>query len=181
MPVPFAILDTVLAYLAPLFLEAAGNDPAAAREAAHQVLLAYNPNNEAELALAAEIVGFSLHALEALGQSAEPELSVTRQIRLRGSAVSLSREAHKSRRKLAQLQSPIRTAKAETARAAPPSSQPEPRPDRPKIARQPGQSWTQAYRQHRKDRRLAEPDAVPDAAALQPLAVPHPQPVFAVA
>jgi hypothetical protein len=45
-----------------------------------------------ELRLAANIVGFSFHALEALGQAATPEMPMTRILRLRSSAVSLSRE-----------------------------------------------------------------------------------------
>lgn len=189
MPVPAAILDAVLIHLAPLFLKAANNDPVVAREAAHQLLLAYHTDTEAELTLAAEIVGFSFHALDALGQSAEPDLSLTRQIRLRGSAVSLSREAHKARRKLAQLQNPARsqkpaelrksgcTAQPDEARQQPPLSQtePQPEPGRPMITRQAGQSWTQAYRQHRRDRRLAEISSTRQAEVLHP----HPHPAFA--
>jgi hypothetical protein len=45
-----------------------------------------------------------LHALEALGQAAAEDLALNRIIRLRGSAVSLSRESHKAQRKLDQLQ-----------------------------------------------------------------------------
>jgi hypothetical protein len=123
--IPQAILDTILGRLAPLFLIDAAGNPAIAREAAHQMLTAYNPQTAAQLCLAAEIVGFSLHALEALGQAADPDLSLNRVLRLRGSAVSLSREAHKSQRKLDQLQ---RAHAIQPQAEVHPSPQPEPIP-----------------------------------------------------
>jgi hypothetical protein len=101
---PTAILDTILGRLALLFLTGADGDRAAARDAARKMLAAYHPETENELRLAAEIVSFSFHALEALSQAATPDMPLTRILRLRGSAVSLSRESHKSQRKLDQLQ-----------------------------------------------------------------------------
>jgi hypothetical protein len=101
---PTAILDTILGRLALLFLTGADGDRAAARDAARKMLAAYHPETENELRLAAEIVSFSFHALEALSQAATPDMPLTRVLRLRGSAVSLSRESHKSQRKLDQLQ-----------------------------------------------------------------------------
>jgi hypothetical protein len=88
---PAAILETVLARLAPLFLTGAAGDMNAAREAASRMLADYHPQTEDELRLAANIVGFSFHALEALGQSATPGMPLAKILRLRGSAVSLSR------------------------------------------------------------------------------------------
>jgi hypothetical protein len=114
-----AILNTILARLALLFLTAAG-DPEQARQAAADALAGYDAQTEEELRLAAEIISFGFHALEALAQATEPDHSANRVLRLRGSAVSLSREAHKSQRKLDQLQRIRRTltqqspAKAET-------------------------------------------------------------------
>ncbi len=99
-----AIVETLLAGLATLFLTGAGGDAAAARRAASQMLGVYRPESEDELRLAANIIGFSFHALEALGQAAAPDMPLTRVLRLRGSAVSLSREAAKAERQLAQLQ-----------------------------------------------------------------------------
>ena len=99
-----AILDTILSRLAPLFLTGTAGDANAARQAARQMLASYSVATADELRLAAEVIAFSFHALNALGQAAEPELSLNRVLRLRGSAVSLSREAHKSQRKLDQLQ-----------------------------------------------------------------------------
>jgi len=101
---PAAILETVLIRLAALFLTGAGGDITAARHAALQMLGAYQPETEAELRLAANIIGFGLQALEALAQASTPDLSITRVLRLRGSAVSLNREATKAQRGLDQLQ-----------------------------------------------------------------------------
>ena len=97
-----AIMDTVLSRLAPLFLAAA--DIQAAQDAARQMLAAYNFETPDELSLAAEIISLQFHALEALSDAADPDLSLNRKLRLRGSAVSLSRESHKAQRKLDQLQ-----------------------------------------------------------------------------
>lgn len=122
---PQPILETILTRLLGLFLTAAGGDPEAARQAASQMLAAYHPETEAELHLAADIVSFGFHALEALGQSSDPELKLSAILRLRGSAVSLSREAHKAQRKLDQLQ---RDRRAGVAQPAPQPSEPVPNP-----------------------------------------------------
>ncbi len=98
------VLNTILARLAPLFMIGANGDAEAARHAALQMLGTYHPQTEAELTLAASIISFSLQALEALAQAAQPDLAVNRIIRLRGSAVSLSRESAKAQRSLTQLQ-----------------------------------------------------------------------------
>jgi hypothetical protein len=101
---PQAIVDTVLNGLALLFLTGAAGDPTTARQAAAHMLAAYNPGTPDELSLASEIISFSFHALEALSDASNPELSLNKILRLRGSAVSLSRESHKAQRKLDQLQ-----------------------------------------------------------------------------
>jgi hypothetical protein len=118
-------LDTILGHLAPHFLTSANGDLPTARHAASHMLAAYNAETEEELRLAAEIVSFSFHALEALSEAAAPDLPVTRKLRLRGSAVSLSRESHKSQRKLDQLQ------RARLAGSKPPEVQALPPPDKP--------------------------------------------------
>jgi hypothetical protein len=117
---PAPIYETILTGLIPLFLIAAGNNQAAARHAAAHMLSAYRPETNDELRLAANIVAFSFQALEALGQAAAPDLPVTRVLRLRSSAVALSRESAKAERRLAQLQ------KARQQPEAQPEPQPEP-------------------------------------------------------
>ncbi len=107
---PVVIQETILTRLATLFLVGAGGDLAAAREAAAQLLAEYCPKTANELRLAAQIVSFSLHALEALSQASAPDISLSRTLRLRGSAVSLNRESEKAQRRLDQIQQ----ARAET-------------------------------------------------------------------
>jgi hypothetical protein len=160
---PAVILDTILDHLARLFLIGAKGNEAAARDAAVHMLAAYNPETEDELRLAANIISFSFHALEALGQATTPDMAITRILRLRGSAVSLSRESHKAERRLDQIRNP---------RQDDAPTDPEPvTPNTPQIdkaldliadtraitgvARQTNQTWTQAYRQRQREKSLA--------------------------
>ncbi|MGD0105786.1 MAG: hypothetical protein ABSC06_17365 [Rhodopila sp.] len=140
-----AILDTVLARLVLLFLSAAAGNTEAAREAATQMLAAHDPRTADELTLAAQIVTLQFHALEALANAAEPGLSLNRILRLRGSAVSLSRESHKARRRLDQIQrarqTPEQPAQAVTATAqaaapTPPAPTPPAEPPLPEPGAQ---------------------------------------------
>jgi hypothetical protein len=124
------ILHTLLGRLALLFLSGANNDLTTARHAASLMLAAYNAETDNELRLAANIISFSFHALEALSQAATPDMPLNKILRLRGSAVSLSREANKAERRLGQLQAARRTdAPAEAS-----SPQIEIAPRRPQIA-----------------------------------------------
>jgi hypothetical protein len=161
---PVAILETVVTHLAALFLAGAEGNMTAARQAAAQMLAAYDPQAQDELRLAANIVSFSFQALEALGQAATPDMPLTRKLRLRGSAVSLSRESHKAQRRLDKLQAARR-------QGIPAETQPEPAQPEPKIekaldliettrtiagvAKTKGVSWTQAYEQRQRDNRIA--------------------------
>jgi hypothetical protein len=161
---PGAILETILSRLASLFLAEAAGDMTAARQAATKMLSAYHPETEDELRLAANIVSFSFQALEALGQAATPDMPLTRKLRLRGSAVSLSRESHKAQRRLDKLQAARR-------QGIPAETQPEPAQPEPKIekaldliettrtiagvAKTKGVTWTQAYEQRQRDNRIA--------------------------
>lgn len=113
-----AILDTILARLALLFLAGADGDLPTARHAASRMLAAYHAETPDELRLAAEIISFGLHALEALGQASAEGLALNRILRLRGSAVSLSRESHKAQGKLDQLQRDRRARASEQAETA---------------------------------------------------------------
>ncbi len=158
--VPDAILVTVVTRLSALFLAGAAGDMTAARKATAQMLSAYHPETEDELRLAANIISFSFQALEALSQAATPDMPLTRTLRLRGSAVSLSRESHKAQRRLDKLQ---------TARRAgiPAAIQPQPAQPEPKIekaleliettrtiaaaAKTKGLTWTQAYEQRQRE------------------------------
>lgn len=159
---PAPVVETILTRLAALFHAGANGDLAAARHSAAQMLGAYNPQTEDELSLAATIISFSFHALEALDQAAAPDMPVPRILRLRGSAVSLSRESEKARRRLTQLQK---------ARQQNTETQPEPTQQQPKLdqalnliqetgkiataAKSNGLSWTQSYEHRQRDLRIA--------------------------
>jgi len=137
--IPACILEGVLGRLLPLFLPATGGDTTAARAAADHLLAAYQPRTEDELCLAATIVGFTLQALDALGQSANPDLPLTRILRLRSGAVSLSREADKARKALAQRQK--NRTQPQPDEAQPAQSQPaEPKTATPPATTEPAQS-----------------------------------------
>jgi hypothetical protein len=99
-----AILDTILGRLTLLFLSGANGDMQAARHAAGAMLAAYRAETEDELRLAANIISFSLHALEALSQAATPDMPLNKILRLRGGAVSLSRASDRAERRLEQVQ-----------------------------------------------------------------------------
>jgi hypothetical protein len=202
--IPAAIMDTVLTSLAPLFLAATDGNLAAARHAAARMLNGHDPVTEEELRLAANIVSFSFQALEALSQAANPEMPLTRVLRLRGGAVSLSREAHKAQRQLQIIQRRRR----ELARQEPNAMQSKPglceqaapRPESvvavsescraeqaieliadtkaiAAVAEQTTQTWTQAYRQRQRDKRLARQAAKQQAAAARVApAAPSPPP-----
>jgi hypothetical protein len=126
--IPAAIIETILTRLAVLFLTGAAGDMTAARDAASQMLAAYHPETLEELTLAASIIGFSFQALEALSQAADPDKSLTRIIRLRGSAVTLSRESTKAATQLAQFQK-----SRQQPSPAQPETQPEPAQPAPKA------------------------------------------------
>ena len=136
---------------------------------------------------------FGLHALEALGYAAAPDLSLNKVLRLRGSAVSLSRESHKAQRKLDQIQRARRAGKQpdQPAQVASPSV------DRAlglvEAAREATQAstqttknqstkkltWTQSYQQRLRDKRLAkrqaknQPPHLGERAAASAAAVPR--------
>jgi hypothetical protein len=164
-----AILDTVIGRLALLFLSGAAGDMPAAREAARQMLAAYNPETPDELTLAAEIISLQLHTLEALSYASDPDLSLSKILRLRGSAVSLSRESHKAQRKLDQLQRARRTgvttaqpAEAKTEAPTPPAAQKaldevQVARDAIRIAKQTGgTNWLDALQKRQATDRITE-------------------------
>jgi hypothetical protein len=157
-----AILDTILARLALLFLSGTASDLTAARHAAAQMLAAYHPQTDEELRLSAQLVGFSFHALEALSQAASRDIPLTRALRLRGSAVSLSRESHKAQRRLDHIQKARHTGSPVTSELPPP----EPKIERAldlieqtrqvtAVAKATGQTWTQAYQQRQRAKGIA--------------------------
>jgi hypothetical protein len=127
------------------------------------MLTVYHPETEDELCLAAQIISFSFHPLEALGQAAAPDMPLTRVLRLRGSAVSLSRESHKAQRRLDKLQAARRAGiPVQPAEPLAPSPKAEKAialiADTRKVAEtaKTGKlTWTQAYNQRQRETNLA--------------------------
>jgi hypothetical protein len=109
------------------------------------MLAACYPETQDEPRLAAEIISFSFQALEALSHAAGPDISLNHKLRLRGSAVSLSRESHKAQRKLDQLQK---------ARRATPRPAEIPAPAAPPV-KPAALTWTQAYEKRQTAKRIA--------------------------
>ena len=178
-----ATLDTFIAPLALLFLTGACGDIAAAHYAASQMLAAYNAETPDELGLAAQAVSLQMQVLKALGDASEPDLSLNKILRLRGGAVSLSRESHKARRKLDQLQHARRTGivapPAEVAPAQPVAVQAVPstqvqsveakargdsalelieaaRDALQRVKKSGGRNWSQAFQKRETAKRMAE-------------------------
>lgn len=108
------VYSKVIAFLAPLFLDATSQDPQAARLTAIATLDAHKPRNDTELRLVALITAFSLGALDALSRAANPELTDAQALRLRGNANALSRAAVQNQKLL------------DLIRAAEPTDQPAP-------------------------------------------------------
>lgn len=123
--IPAAIIETLLLNLLPLLLQGANGNRDAARHAALQLLAAYAPRNEQELCLIGAIVSFDLHAGESLARALDPDIPIARALRLRGSAASLSREAHHYRKEIRLLQQQAAAeAPAEAVTEPPPAQEP---------------------------------------------------------
>lgn len=173
---PEAFLQTIVYQIACLLLEGAAGDMEAARHAAATLIGAYAPRTDTELRLAARAIAFNLQAGEALAQAADPQMPLTRVIRLRSGAVSLSREAEKAERRLEKL----RQERLEDQPEAPAEDSPRAEKttalidDNRKVAayaQAHGLSWTEALRQRRREQRRAERRAR-EAVPAEDIAVP---------
>ena len=162
---PEALFQTILHQIGSLLLRGAGGDMQAARQAAADTLRAHLPQTEQELRLAARIVAFTLQAGEALAQAANPEIPLTRAIRLRTGAVSLTREAEKAERRLEKLREARLQGLPEEPEPLPETESPRTEKttalieDTRKVAayaQAHGLSWTEANRQRNREARLAE-------------------------
>lgn len=159
---PPAVLETILTRLAALFLAGAAGDQAAAHQAAAQMLSSYHPETEDEVRLAANIIIFSFQALEALSQAATPDIPITRVMKLRSGAVSLTRQSQKAEQRLEQLQKARQQGKSAPA----PTVQPEQRIEEVQAliedtntvaaaAKAKNLTWNQAYEDRQREARIA--------------------------
>jgi hypothetical protein len=105
-----AFLEEIVSRLLHLFLLGAAGDEIAARYAVVSTLAAYDPSDEQELRLAAEIISFGFAALEALAKAMNPELPLNAVLRLRGNANAAHRSGHQCQRTLDKLRKERRTA-----------------------------------------------------------------------
>ena len=185
---PTAILDTILGRLALLFIKGAADDLAAARCAAAEMLAAYRRKPWTNSTSPPKSFSFGMHALDALGQSAEPDTPPAKVLRLRGGAVSLSRESHKAQRRLDQLQNARRKATAaQPAEASATAAEPAPAGLSAANTSQPveassetpaaitprdARTWTQRYQQRLAARRITENLRKHQPTAAAPQAVP---------
>src|SRR3954452_24773215 len=97
--IPANVVETVLSLIVPFILPVVHNDPEAARTTAWQMLGDYKTRTPEEFRLAGQIVSFSLQALKALANAANPDLSFMQLCRYRSSAVSLKRAEVAAQRK----------------------------------------------------------------------------------
>ncbi len=114
-----AFLEEMVAHLLHLFIRGAGGDEAAARYAVLSTLAAYDPEDEQELRLAAEIISFGFAALEALAKAMNPDLPLNAVLRLRGNANAAHRSGHQCQRTLDKLRKDRRTAASRAAARSP--------------------------------------------------------------
>ena len=159
---PPAVLETILTRLAALFLTGAGRNQTAAHQAAAQMLNSYHPETADEIRLAANIIIFSFQALEALSQAATPDIPITRVMKLRSGAVSLTRQSQKAEQRLEQLQKARQQGKFAPA----PTAEPEPTIESAQaliedtnavaaVAKAKNLTWTQAYEDRQREVRIA--------------------------
>jgi hypothetical protein len=179
---PDALFQTILHQVGLLLLRGAGGDMQAARQAASDILRGHLPQTEQELRLATRIVAFTLQAGEALAQAANSDLPLTRVIRLRTGAVSLTREAEKAERRLEKLREARLQGLPEELEPAPEAEAPSVEKTAALIedtrtvaayAKVHGLSWTEANRQRNREKRLAERHAK-EAARAGWMAMPAP-------
>ena len=99
-----AVLEKIIAFLAPLFLIPGTSDSAAARDAASATLASYGARTDRELRFAALSIAFSFGALEALSKATDPDLPLNHMLHLRGNANGLNRAAQQNEARLEKLQ-----------------------------------------------------------------------------
>jgi hypothetical protein len=101
--IPANVIETVLAFIVPFIMPITNHNMQPAREAAWHMLGDYHVRTSEEFRLAGEIISFSLQALTALANAAEPGLSFQKLCRYRAAAVSLKRAGTQAQRQLDAL------------------------------------------------------------------------------
>ncbi len=95
------VMEQILGSLTPFFLDGADGDPNAARAAARYMLDGYQTETTEELQIAAQIIACGFAALDGLRRATvDKGLTVTTQLRLRGSATAMNRAVQQGRHAL---------------------------------------------------------------------------------
>lgn len=128
-----AFLEEMVAHLLHLFIRGAGGNEAAARYAVLSTLAAYDPEDEQELRLAAEIISFGFATLEGLAKAMDPDLPLNAVLRLRGNANAAHRSGHQCQRTLDKLQKERRMAAGLAAARSPAPERPANPTDTPEA------------------------------------------------
>jgi hypothetical protein len=100
-PPPSAFLDQIIRFLMPFFI-GTSIDALAARAEIIETLSAYATRTRAEMLNAAQIIAFSMSALDTLAEAKTQDLSPTLRLRFRGCANSLNRATQQNEKTLDQ-------------------------------------------------------------------------------
>ena len=98
---PIAFMDRLIDFLLPFFLGLA-QDPEVARAEIVETLVSYGARTRSEFLNAAQIIAFSLSAIDTLSEAKATELSATMRLRFRGCASSLNRAGQQNEKTLAK-------------------------------------------------------------------------------
>ena len=166
------LMNLIVAFLAPMFLGAAGGDIGFARTAATQTVNAYRTRSHADLVAIAQVIAFGLAALGSLSLSMADDLSLSMILRLRGNANALDRSAERSRRALRE---------SRPANAPPDTAEPDPHPELDAPNEAALTAAVAAARQAAADVRTRIRTQAAPAPATKPAAKPNHQTTWAIA
>ncbi|HEX3573489.1 MAG TPA: hypothetical protein VHU42_02710 [Rhodopila sp.] len=96
-------LETIVGFLLPFFLAAAGGNTETAEATVRHLISAYSATTATELDLVGRIIGFGIASLDNLRLSMDPGLSTNKLLRYRSNAVSLSRASNQAQKALDAL------------------------------------------------------------------------------
>lgn len=100
MPPSDIVLELIVCFLTPLFMDGCSGNLGFARLAAMETLASYRAQTQAELVKIVQIIAFGLAAMDNLGLSMAPDLSLSMKLRLRAGANALNRSAQQNTRAL---------------------------------------------------------------------------------
>jgi hypothetical protein len=95
--------DLIVTLLAPMFMGADVRDPSLGRLAAMETIASYGARTQVELMQIAQIIGFSLAAMDNLALAMADDVPLAMKLRLRGGATALNRAAQQNCRMLEKI------------------------------------------------------------------------------